>query len=220
MRDLINLVESKQVLREGHGVDPRNVVLRTCVAIFTGMYWDRRPECRDMGCDDAENIFHEFGNELPAEIRDLPEDEAILTPEFKRLVIKWANARYKNVEKKLNAAPRGKHGLIVTRAIMVPLRKFSNATETGATDLGVHWTITPDLARAIWSKGDGVEVIISGEVQDSHVDWFNTYMANMDFYSGDEEDEIRIKPGSPVHVTSIQTDTGDFIDIDGIRFTA
>lgn len=225
MRHFINLVESlhEQRLFEGHGVDPRNIILKTCVSVFTGKYWDRRPHTRDMHNDHAWDMFDDYNEDMPEEIQDMDPDEAIATSAFKRWVLRWAQARYRNVESKLSSLPRGPHGVKVSRMMRVPLSKFADAQRSGATDLGVHWTFAPDQwdMNAVWAKTDeGDDVVIDAEVAEEHIDWFNTYMANMDYYSGDEEHEIRIKPGAPVHVLRVRDSRGNDVDIAGIRFTA
>lgn len=222
MRQFIDLIE-QQLLLEGHGVDPRNIVLRTCVSIFAGKYWDRRPHTQNYGDETAWQMFGDYRDTMPETIRDMDADDAIATPEFKREVLKWAQARYRNVENKLASLPYGAHGVKVSRMMRVPLSKFAEAKRSGTTALGVHWTFTPDEweMHSVWGgRNAGVDIVIHAEVSEEHIDWFNTYMANMDYYSGDQENEIRIKPGAPLHVLQVLDESGNEIDVAGIRFTA
>lgn len=224
MRTLIDLVETAR-LDEGHGVDPRSVILRMCVAVFTGRTWDRRPHIKHLENDDAFFMWRDFlRGDLPDAVRDLDFAEARETPEFTKLILKWAQARYHNVEQKLADLPRGGHGVKISRIMRVPLEKFEQARRDGHADLGVHWTFAPDDwdFYVVWGQDNpGVDVIIEAEAPDSSIDWFNTYLSNMDYESGDTEDELRVLPDAPIHVhRAYVADTEADIDIRGIRFTA
>lgn len=227
MREFMNIVCNRLVehrtLLEGHGVDPRNVILRTCVSMFSGKYWDRRPHAKDYGNENAFHFYNDHMDELPEEMQDVDdEDEILETPEFKWLVLRWAKARYRNVEQKLSELPMGSRGVKVARMLKVDLTKFDTARQTGHTDLGVHWTYDPDTwhMHSVWGFNNGVDITVYAEIPLNSIDWFNTYMANMDYLSGDEEYELRVHPGEEVFVSRIEDEDGNELDISGIRFTA
>lgn len=154
----------------------------------------------------------------------LARDESIIdTPWFRQVMILWANERYDEVIQKLkHLAGRP---ILAHRFIRTTLEKFSQAKISGHTDLGIHWTWSIgdwDGAGAVWGDG-GTEFLIEAVIPEQSIDWTLTIMANMDYYSGDRENELRLIPGGEVFVRSITDADSEKpipIDLTGVRFTA
>lgn len=165
--------------------------------------------------------YHEFAKWLPKNYPRPPEnvkqmwldrDEDIInTPWFRQVMVLWANERYDEVIQKLRHLAN--RPILAHRFIRTTMEKFTQAKEVGQTDLG---------AGAVWGDG-GTEFLIEAVIPEQSIDWTLTIMANMDYYSGDRENELRLIPGSEVFVRSITDADSEKpipIDLTMVRFTA
>ena len=69
--------------------------------------------------------------------------------------------------------------------------------------IGTSWTDDEEFAIGYDARGDGVDMILEGEVKKHSVDWDKTLMIGVDI--GDyTEEEIRVKDGAEVFITTIK----------------
>ena len=63
--------------------------------------------------------------------------------------------------------------------------------------IGIYWSWDEGTAEAHWGRfGNGaVEVLLRAQVSENDVDWEGTIIANLDPSLGEDEQEIRLKPG-------------------------
>ena len=131
------------------------------------------------------------------------------SPEFLARLRMWTEARYNEVVSKLDAIPLRDGGYHVHRCLKVkPAWLFSLSAEKPIT-LGEYWTFNPNEwdFRSIWAIDtfEGTDVVVEAISPTTTVNWPHTIMANMDWYSGDHECELRLLRGSPLHVLNINT---------------
>lgn len=125
-------------------------------------------------------------------------------PEFKKRAEEWVSARYREVVAKLNNIEMHSGRYILHRTIKVP----ANWPTGNIVSLGEYWSFDPIDLYAMWASPDliGHEVEIIAEVSPDAVNWELSILANMDWYSGDSENELRLVKGKEVKVISIQAD--------------
>jgi hypothetical protein len=121
----------------------------------------------------------------------------------------WLHARYRFVRRKLSrlaARPTFKAWRV--------LRVDRGWLQHPRHDLGIYWTYNLRRwqqeidAYPIWADedeaGNTIDILITADVPNATVDWLRTFRAHMDYYSGDREYELRLKPGSPVAVRKVE----------------
>ena len=62
--------------------------------------------------------------------------------------------------------------------------------------IGVYWTDSESHAQAHWGGGQGQTYILHATITEDAVDWDGTIVSNMDPSLGEDEQEIRLKPGA------------------------
>lgn len=194
MRQWMNLAET--VLPP---VNKEAIIAHMIDSVHSGSYWDheaKNPQGDPMYNDDASMMAGDWSDDY-----DNPMD--IESDEFRARVMEWAEARYEEIVQRLANIPLHDGCYDVHRKILV-LPHW-----TPADGLGIYWTYDLDSADfdtpwADYSKEDHVCLLMHGRVNPQHVDWTKTVMANMDWYSGEQEYEMRLLRGSPVMLLDIE----------------
>ena len=218
-----DLFEAKDTM-----VDRERVIATMLHALNAGRHWDTMTKHR-LGDDNIYDMLETFRDELPSEVQGLAPDDVIKTPEFQKLLRGWCEGRFDEVRQKLARIPSVGGRYKVHRIIKVRRDWFKDVRRQGGTSLGIYWTY--DLAGwdaeigvyPVWAKKNlrGPELLIEATVAPRSVDWFHTFLANMDWYSGDREFEMTIKAGAPVTVLSIvEEGASQPLDTRGLRFVA
>ncbi len=132
----------------------------------------------------------------------------------------WAEARFNEVLEKINAVALvgGKYHL--RRMMFVPdyvledsWGVLSASPNNRPIALGLYWTYDFDGwnesvgAYSIWADKThhfGADIIIDAMVDPKSIDWETTIKANMDWFSGDREHEMRLHRGATIGVTGIE----------------
>lgn len=153
--------------------------------------------------------------------------DVVRTEWFKHVIYVWAAARYDNVIAKLKEAGLDRGDIRAHRFLRAPHSKWEWGARHGAVDLGLHWTYDIESwgdGMAIWaSSEDEMEWLVEAIIPAESIDWPNTIMSNMDYYSGDREYEVRVLSGADVRVKSIreaETDKPVPVSLTHVRFTA
>lgn len=94
------------------------------------------------------------------------------------------------------------------RELQFPLMIYRALSINGLEDLktdgvGVYWSDDPDCAVPHWGGG-APTYVLEGEIQEDAVDWPSTLNVNMDPGTGEDEQEIRLKPGARVRVVRVK----------------
>jgi hypothetical protein len=194
MRNWINLFE--YTIPTG---DRNKIIRKMVTTLLSNQYWDDNTGGREMGSDLESMIDAWNSDEGTSHEAD--------SPLIKRKVTAWAKERYDWAIEKLSQVPLEDGLYSVKRTIQVP------QTWQPADGLGVYWSfdIDYDGVDSPWAtdemRNTGRQVLLHGMVRPDHVDWTNTILANMDWYSGDREQEIRVLKGSPVHLIAFDENT-------------
>jgi hypothetical protein len=190
--------------------DRARIIQHMIDSVSTGTYWDvdaKMPDGSPMdGWDDGEDMAStwEWGED---------KEEGHYNPEgphFADRLTRWAHARYDEVLEKLVMNISIENGLIcISRIMRLPDWNGFDPNR----GVGIYWTFDRENAEidgAPWGKhtDDTQDMWVHGLVHPSHVDWYNTFLANMDWMSGDREHELRLKKGSPIHVKYVSDEAG------------
>lgn len=222
MRDFMQIVE-------GSDTDRDWVINKMMNAVMSGDHWDdlmmRKNDKGELehwqiGMD---HVYDMAGTWKPGlRMDDMEDTEVVETHAFKERLLQWANARYDEVLQKL-PEPQA-DGCIQAHRIMKvhPTQWFEKIRAAGFAKLGIYWTF--DLEGwenyyAPWGyDSDGEDIYIQARVPAAAVDWHNTILANMDWMTGDDEHELRVKHGAPLQIDWIMHKDIEQ-DIAGVKFT-
>ena len=204
-------IESETIATDAT-MHPANVIdAGTCAAVVAawllgeGPHWDpfirdHRPEMQCPAstleytmegiCDDA---FHERG----IEYEDLDPTSDVGRAE----IAAWCTKRAETAKATLVGLPIVDGGIRAHRLI-------GATPDALRADLGIFWTHSIDETvdiYAMWAEG-GREapstLCIEAVVPLESIDWAVSCMALMDWFLGDSEQELRLRPGHPVSVRS------------------
>jgi hypothetical protein len=83
------------------------------------------------------------------------------------------------------------------------------ADEPNLDDVGIYWSLDSDNDLEVWKpsdeKGTMKEYDLEARIPSAaSVDWMGTIGANLDPVIGEREHEIRLKPGAPLELVSVQ----------------
>jgi len=119
--------------------------------------------------------------------------------------VKWVEARYRNIAASLNRLtfPR-----TVYRSVVLTGDNTSvDATNLDTTKLGVYWAVELSAAEPHWGDlSSGNEWTFSTTISADQVDWLGTMLARMNYVMGDDEEELRLKPGARLLDVKCSTD--------------
>ena len=83
----------------------------------------------------------------------------------------------------------------------------------GKGKVGVHWSLDADIARRFASEGDkAISIILQGHADASSVDVPRSIY--LSFINYEDEDEIRLRPNSPMTITKVSIVGGESVDVD------
>ena len=241
MRNWITLVESAGIM----AVNKDAICAKMAEAELSGKYWDDRASANYPGkFNSVDNIAdmarawlngrfvtpvpERFKHMYGAEFGDIDENkfsDLLVSPEFKELVLKWAHSRYDEVVAVLSQIPlrNGKYSL--HRIMKVPLNFLNSQKIT----LGLHWTYDIESWEEpypVWADANlsGHDLMFEALVDPQYIDWEYTILANMDWYSGDREFEMRPTKGAPLDVIDCwsvdENDTKKHFDVENKIFFA
>lgn len=171
-----------------------------------GPHWDPhiRDEKPEMTAPDAtleytmegivDHAFHSRGIEY--------EDLDPRSPEGRKEIAAWCLDRAATAKRTLCA-------LTVVDGAVRAHRLIGATPSTLRTDLGIFWTHSLDETVDIypmWAEGgrEAEALCIEALVPLASIDWQVSCMALMDWFLGDSEQELRLRPGHPVTVVSCE----------------
>lgn len=153
------------------------------------------------------------------------------TDQFRDRLGSWLPERYRYVVEKLNGIAKQRGKYLVHRVIRVPA---DWREQEDPIRLGIYWTYDLEEwdasigAYPVWGhNAEGIDIIIEALVTPDQINWVDTIKANMDYHSGDMENELRLIAGQPVLVRSIKLivdgdiyDGKSYMDVTGRSFVA
>lgn len=195
MRKWITIVE-----RVTPQVNKDAIIAQMINSVANGLYWDENGKTPDgqqmMSTDDSYDMAATWGHD-----DGLGTDYDTASDAFKERLTRWAHERYDEVIEKLDAVPLEDGRYSIRRKIKVlPGWKPSDG-------LGIYWSFDIAEVDPPWASEDmqqnGIDVELHGLVAPQYVDWYYTILANMDWFSGDREQEIRVVRGAPIELVSV-----------------
>lgn len=207
MRYFIDLVESVG------SVDAESIKHHIFDTLLAGQHYEHAWNGREWikGSDSPDLMADEWGIE-------------VTDPEFKTRLWEWVNARYDEVIEKLNDITMRDGGYHVHRCLKVRTDWFASLVKGSPVKLGEYWTFSArdwDI-NSCWSDPDmdGYDIVVEAVAPPSGVNWTSTIMANMDWYSGDYENELRLIADTRLNVLGIckLDEADDCFNIAGMTF--
>ena len=165
-----------------------------------GPYWDalsmtRRPDLIWDGAEHAADILMAVQEHMQEDIPCTYRGGDPSHPDAMRAIEEWCRIRADDKAEQLAELDVDGDGTVfVERVVACP-------PETLRSAIGVFWTTDVQhggILSAPWGSDRTHEILITARVHHSHVDWQASCMARMDWYSGDCELELRLRPGRPL----------------------
>lgn len=131
-------------------------------------------------------------------LEDMPHEQALRTPEFRKCVEHWVNFCVEQLQKTFEQGCN--YDKIPPFGPNSTLHRLIRATEP-KSPLGVYWTehgpqrivrVVPDDAE------QPIISVLQVRAQDVTVDWYATLRSRLDYSNGSDEAEIQLVSGSPV----------------------
>lgn len=180
-------------------IDVGDAALRFWQSLVGGEHWDRlmvslKPELANSG---SELVHYTFDACVDEGLADDPEMDP-LSPEGRDVLRRWCDRRAPTCAAILRRLPVVDGHVRAHRLIACDPAHLR-------PDLGVFWTHNlddwPD-PYALWAEGgrDAATIVVEAMIPMEAVDWQTSCLALMDWYCGDCESELRVRPGYPVRV--------------------
>jgi hypothetical protein len=197
-------------------IDETDAAVRFWWSLTGGSHWDEllvamKPECANCGSEHAQYTIDACFDE------GLTTDDELdaQSEEGRRVLRLWCDSRARTCAEILRALP------VVDGHVRAHRLIACDPADLRA-DLGLFWTHAfedwPD-PYAPWGVGgrEAPTLVIEAMVPVEAVDWQVSCMALMDWYCGDSESELRLKPGFPVHLVSCtRLDDGSFDPVEPV----
>ncbi len=220
-----------KIINEHVDVDRDWIVNKMIASLSNLDHWDSMARKRDehgrildvgVSSEDVHDMACSWAEELDME--GMEADAIIVTKPFQDRLRLWANSRYDEVLHKIKDLTKGDF-IPAHRFMRVTEEWFNQNRKRGSASLGIYWTFDlegTDSLGSVWGhEQPGEDILIHAMIPTSAVDWHYTILANMDWYSGDYEHELRVKAGAPIRVEWIQTvEDGTRIGMSGVKYTA
>ena len=104
------------------------------------------------------------------------------------------------------------NALTLYRTISLPVKNLNDLEnlkdEFSRMKFGVYWTYDYSATDSYWGNQSGTRnYTLKAQVKAEQVDWKETLNANMSFYIGEEEKEIRLYENTIINLISIKDDS-------------
>lgn len=231
MRHFINLAEAV-------GPTDKNAIVSKMVdCVIDGRYWDDQAQALHPGrfqeADDGAHMIEywragDFEYPFPDRLESMEDIDVQDTPEFRQMATWWLDQKYDYVVDRLSKVAKHNGLYSIKRVMKVSNDWLAGVKRTGKTSIGIYWTYDADAwdFEPVWSDSStaGVDVVFHALVSPDSVDWHYTIMAGMDWQSGENEFEIRLRRGAALDVFQVDErfDRANEreIDMKGVVFTA
>ena len=151
--------------------------------------------------EDLETDFDLSDEERDEIVDDENVDE---TERFKNWLEGYVEARYNNAFNTISNESTFENGRIKIWREMTVDENYVKHLLAQGKHLGIFWSFTKDAAEAHWGHGDkNIYVKIETSIPENHVNWEETILLNMSPNIGDEEKEIRLFKGTPIHIETM-----------------
>lgn len=172
-------------------------------AVISNGAWDpTHGSPLDHWIDDLKNGA--LGNSLkfPPHLEKCNDTDVLADPEFKSVLHTWLRVRYEYVVSELNATNVTKIG----RRMSVDA-DWPNEIKKSIATTGIYWGSLPLDTGSFWyDDNKPVHVYLEASISHDTIDWVGTIRARIDYLTGDEEREIRLKEETFVIITRLDTD--------------
>lgn len=138
----------------------------------------------------------------PDHLKNVDVIEAGDDPEMRAVIWNWLEKRYAEVIENL---PKGEQ-LKLYRIMRVD-NEWIDDLKAGEVTTGIYFSDDPFVDGGFWlDEKKPNEIRLEVTVDRTDIDWHGTILARMDYMTGDQEAEIRMKTDAPVMVNSFSDD--------------
>jgi len=116
-------------------------------------------------------------------------------------VAKWMKLRFDYVLRHIEADAVGSRYRIYRALKLSP--EAARRLASGDGSLGSFWSFGPAGAEPYWGSEDHDDVLIEAMVRGDQIDWITTIRRNMNYVHGENEQEVFLRPGTPVQLLSV-----------------
>ena len=159
----------------------------------------------------------------PSELKEMDLDGATQTPQFREMLTYWVRelrAPYVfNNMKHLTAQSQIERAMYVSEEWIAALAREQQAP----IKLGVFWSsgAGEPYGASMETREGKIQIILTSHLANVDVDWKETFESRFDWRSGDEEEEIQLRSGSPITAVKIEDENYKSFPIHhGNRFIA
>jgi len=165
-----------------------------------GPHWDAlsntcRPDLVWDGAMHAGDILLAVQEHMQDEIPCSYRGGDLSHPDAMRAIDDWCRIRSDEKAEQLAGLPIDDRGTVFVERVIACRAEDLRST------IGVFWTTDVQhggILSAPWGSDRTDEILITARIHHSHVDWQASCMARMDWYSGDCELELRLRPDRPL----------------------
>ncbi|TLX16148.1 hypothetical protein [Rhizobium sp. MHM7A] len=150
--------------------------------------------------------------EMPSHLAANDDAEVLDDPEFRATMVHWLAHRFRYVLSELETTDVTQLG---RRMSVDP--EWKTAIDRHEATVGVYWGDLPLDSGAFWhDENKPVDVYMEASVSHDDIDWIGTIRARLDYLTGDEEREIRLKEDVKVLVTRLEVDAQPYEEMSGL----
>jgi hypothetical protein len=172
-------------------------------AVFENGVWDpTHGSPVDRWIDDLRDGTLGKSAQLPKHLIGAEDSELLTDPEFKAIMVGWLRLRFNHVMSELEATDITQVG----RRMSVD-NDWVSALENGKSSVGIYWGDLPLDSGEFWYDEDQpVDIYMEASISHDDIDWVSTIRARMDYLTGDEEREIRLKENTTISISLLEID--------------
>lgn len=138
-------------------------------------------------------------------LEDKEDEEIIESEDFKLWIENEIENKYDDAVSRLEDIPRENGKIRIWREIAVDKNWFEHFKKEGKR-LGIYWSFDRNAAEAHWGynqDGKNIYAKIEAIVDEKYIDWVDTIKCNLNFYTGEEEKEIRLFKNTPIKIEKL-----------------
>ena len=169
--------------------------------------------------DNMETWFYMFKYDN-SEYEDMEDDEIESLPVFQDYFRTKYEGLYDEFVWKITSIMNSNQGYIpIYRNMTVADDFIQQLNIKKQPRLGIYWSWDENTAESHWGHGNHkLEIQLHSLIHNSHVDWWDTILLNLNTALGDTEKEIRLFKNTPIQILKIiDTKTDEELDISTIE---
>lgn len=154
--------------------------------------------------------------EFPRHLADCDDAEALNDPELRATMTHWLRHRFRYVLSELETTDVTRIG----RRMSVD-HEWKSEVQMQEATVGIYWGDLPLDSGAFWyDENKPVDVYMEASVSYEDIDWSATIRARLDYVTGDEEREIRLKEDAKVEIIRLELDGQQYEHLCGLTLSS